>query len=43
MDELRVARDKTAALDEKNKRDEKHSKQVQERMVQLEEKCRELK
>ena len=40
MDELRVAREKLIALDDKSKRDERNSLMAQERMVQLEEKCR---
>jgi|LauGreSuBDMM15SN_2_FD.fasta_scaffold1023727_1 hypothetical protein len=43
MDELRVAREKIVLLDEKNKREERNNIQAHERMVQLEEKCRELK
>lgn len=43
MDELRVAREKIVQLDEKNKREERNNIQAHERMVQLEEKCRELK
>jgi hypothetical protein len=43
MDELRVTREKLILLDEKNKREERNNIQAHERMVQLEEKCRELK
>ena len=43
MDELRFIKEKNSALEERGRREEKNSKQAQERMVQLEEKCRELK
>ena len=43
IEELRVTREKNLALEERIKREEKSSKIAQERMVQLEEKCRELK
>lgn len=43
VEELRVAREKILALDERVKREEKNAIQSQERMVQLEEICRELK
>lgn len=43
MDELRVSRDRVIQLDEKLKREEKSSLQLQERMIQLEEKCRSYK
>lgn len=43
MEELRVAREKIITLDERVKREEKTAIQAQERMIQLEEKCRELK
>ena len=43
MEELRVAREKIISLDERVKREEKSSIQAQERMVQVEELCREYK
>ena len=42
MEELRVEREKNIGLEEKLKREERAAKLAQERMVSLEEKCREL-
>jgi hypothetical protein len=42
MEELRVAREKNLALEEKLKREERAAILAQERMVSLEEKSREL-
>jgi hypothetical protein len=43
VEELRVSRDKIRDLEEKARREEKHSLQIQEYMVKLEETCRDLK
>ena len=43
MEELRAAREKIIALDEKAKREEKNSMNFLEKMVHLEEKLREYK
>jgi hypothetical protein len=41
MDELRIAREKNMALEEKLRREEKVNLQNQDRLIILEEKCRE--
>jgi hypothetical protein len=41
MDELRIAREKNMALEEKLRREEKVNLQNQDRLILLEEKCRE--
>lgn len=42
MEELRIAREKNVAFEDRLKREERHALQAQERMIGLEEKCREF-
>ncbi|TNV84743.1 hypothetical protein FGO68_gene14348 [Halteria grandinella] len=42
MEELRIAREKNVQMEERLKREERHALQAQERMVGLEERCRDM-